>query len=56
MLCYYNNLHSSGKALFQMLDHCCRHLLPFSQKSISEVGLFQQSQSYNIKKPQIFLN
>ena len=36
--CYYNSLHSSGKDFHEMLEHCCGDLLPFSHKSISEVG------------------
>ena len=37
-VCCYNSLHSSGKASNQMLEQCCRNWLPFSHKSISEVG------------------
>jgi hypothetical protein len=37
-LCCPNSLHSSGKAFHQMLEHCCGDLLPFSHKSIREVG------------------
>ena len=38
LVCCYNSLHSSGKDLHLILEHCCRDLLPFSHKSISEVG------------------
>ena len=34
----YNSLHSSGKAFYLMLEHCCGDLLPISHKSISGVG------------------
>uniref|UniRef100_A0A0E9X7P6 Uncharacterized protein n=1 Tax=Anguilla anguilla TaxID=7936 RepID=A0A0E9X7P6_ANGAN len=28
----YDNLHSSVKDLYEMLENCCRDFLPFSQK------------------------
>ena len=44
LLCCYNSLHSSGKA-FHMLEHCCGDMLPFSHKSIREVGHSRRSNS-----------
>jgi hypothetical protein len=36
-LCCYNSLQPFGKPFYEMLEHCCKDLLLFSHKSISEV-------------------